>query len=104
MQVTARAEQDTGPAAGYPRFYAAVALAQLTSWLPGGRRFLIDISGPGARTAEVAARAGHRVLRVIDPEMPVPPPGPADEAAAGCPPWRPTGPAWSSSPTAAPTA
>ena len=81
VQVTARAEQDTGPAAGYPRFYAAVARAQLTSWLPGGRRFLIDISGPGARTAEVAARAGHRVLRVIDPEMPVPPPGPADEAA-----------------------
>jgi SAM-dependent methyltransferase len=79
VQVTARAEQDTGPAAGYPRFYAAVARAQLTSWLPGGRRFLIDISGPGARTAEVAARAGHRVLRVIDPQLPVPPPGPADE-------------------------
>src|ERR1700758_3136451 len=79
VQVTARAEQDTGPAAGYPRFYAAVARAQLTSWLPGGRRFLIDISGPGARTGEIAARAGHRVLRVVDPEMPVPPPWPADE-------------------------
>jgi len=74
VQATARTEQDTGPAAGYPRFYAAVALAQLTSWLPtGGRRFLIDISGPGARTAEVAALAGHSVLRVIDPERPPPP-------------------------------
>jgi SAM-dependent methyltransferase len=73
-------EQDGGPAAGYPRFYAAVALAQLTSWLPGGRRFLIDISGPGARTAEVAARAGHSVLRVIDPEMPVPAPAAPHEA------------------------
>jgi hypothetical protein len=71
---SATAEQDTRPAAGYPRFYAAVALAQLTSWLPGGRRFLIDISGPGARTAEVAAGAGHSVLRVIDQEMQVPPP------------------------------
>jgi SAM-dependent methyltransferase len=77
VQVIATAEQDTGSAAGYPRFHAAVALAQLTNWLPGDRRFLIDISGPGARTAEVAARAGHSVLRVIDPEMPVPPPVPA---------------------------
>jgi SAM-dependent methyltransferase len=74
--------RDRGPADGYPRFYAAVALAQLTGWLPGDRRFLIDISGPGARTAEVAARAGHSVLRVIDPEMPVPPPV-ASHAASG---------------------
>ena len=69
MQATARAQQDTGPVADYPRFYAAVALAQLTSWLPGERGFLLDISGPGARTAEVAACAGHRVLRVIGPEI-----------------------------------
>jgi SAM-dependent methyltransferase len=74
VQVIATAEQDTGSAVGYPRFYAAVALAQLTNWLPGDRRFLIDISGSGASTAEVAARAGHSVLRVIDSEMPVPPP------------------------------
>jgi SAM-dependent methyltransferase len=74
VQAPVRTEQDIGPAADYLRFHAAVALAQLTSWLPGGRRFLIDISGPGARSAEVAASAGHRVLRVIDPEMPVPPP------------------------------
>jgi len=67
------AEQDIGPAEGYPRFHAAVALAQLTSWLPGGRRFLIDISGPGARAAEVAARAGHSVLRVIEPPSPAEP-------------------------------
>ena len=78
----AGAKRDRGPADGYPRFYAAVALAQLTSWLPGDRRFLIDISGPGARTAEVAARAGHSVLRVLDPEMPVPPPV-ASHAASG---------------------
>jgi hypothetical protein len=74
VQATARAEQDTGPADGYLRFHAAVALAQLTSWLPAGRRFLIDISGPGARAAEVAACAGHSVLRVISQEMPVPSP------------------------------
>lgn len=74
MQVVARAEQDTSPAADYPRFHSAVALAQLMNWLPGGNRFLIDISGPGARTAEVAACAGHSVLRVIAPETSVPQP------------------------------
>ncbi len=74
MQVIERAEQDSGPAGGYPRFHAAVALAQLMDWLPGGNRFLLDLSGSGARTAEVAACAGHSVLRVIDPETPVPPP------------------------------
>jgi hypothetical protein len=52
-----------------------VAHAQLTSWLPGGRRFLLDISGPGAGAAEVAACAGHSVLRVIGPEMAAPPAG-----------------------------
>jgi SAM-dependent methyltransferase len=74
VQVIARAEQDSGPAADYPRFHAAVARAQLTSWLPAGNRFLIDMSGPGARTAEVAADAGHDVLRVIDKELQIPPP------------------------------
>ncbi len=99
---TASATQDTGPAADYPRFHAAVSLAQLTAWLDGfdasaggfaspraepqgdgmrvtpdpgdhrkassrRARFLIDISGPGARVADVAARAGHRVLRVVRP-------------------------------------
>ena len=74
MQVIARAGQDTDPVTGYPRFHAAVALAQLTNWLPGGNRFLIDISGPRSHTAEVAAHAGHSVLRVIDSEMPAPAP------------------------------
>jgi SAM-dependent methyltransferase len=64
--------------ASYPRFHAAVAHAQLTSWLPGGRRVLLDLSGPGANTAEVAACAGHSVLRVIGPET-----SPAGDGAAG---------------------
>ncbi len=73
---------DDRAAAMYPRFHAAVAHAQLTSWLPGGRRLLVDISGPGTRAAEVAACAGHRVLRVIDPLQP-PPTTPASAAEAG---------------------
>jgi len=50
----------------YKRFHHAVAKAQLTAWLPGDQRFLLDISGPGSRSAELAAYAGHTVLRVID--------------------------------------
>jgi hypothetical protein len=70
VQAIARAKQDAGPAADYLRFHAAVTHAQLTGWLPADSRFLIDISGPGARSAEVAACAGHSVLRVIDPGTP----------------------------------
>jgi hypothetical protein len=66
VQAIVRAKQDAGPAADYPRFHAAVAHAQLTGWLPADSRFLLDISGPGGRSAEVAACAGHSVLRVID--------------------------------------
>jgi hypothetical protein len=64
---------DSGPLPDYPRFHAAVAHAQLTAWLPHGHRFLIDISGPAARAADVAACAGHQVLRVVGPGTPVAP-------------------------------
>ena len=80
---TASAAEDAGPAADYPRFHAAVALAQLTSWLPTAPQLLIDISGPGSRAAEVAACAGHNVLRVIDPGAP--PPVPFTACKAGAP-------------------
>jgi SAM-dependent methyltransferase len=71
------------PAASYPRFHAAVAHAQLTGWLPGSPGLLLDISGPGGRTAEVAACAGHSVLRVVGPESPAPPPPPPSGHEAG---------------------
>ncbi len=87
---SASAAQDTDPAANYPRFQAAVAQAQLTAWLAeltqeGGHRGagrqrqtqLIDISGPAARSTEIAACHGCDVLRVIDLDGPAPP------AAAG---------------------
>ena len=54
-----------GSLADYWRFHRAVATAQLASWLPGGRQSLVDISGPQGRSATQAAKAGHRVLRVI---------------------------------------
>ena len=67
MQASASAVRDTGPAADYERFRAAVARAQLKAWLPSRQARIIDISGPGATAAETAACAGHTVLRVIGP-------------------------------------
>jgi SAM-dependent methyltransferase len=73
VQASASAVRDTGPAADYARFHAAVARAQLKAWLPSGQARIVDISGPGATAAEVAAAAGHTVLRVIGPGVRPPP-------------------------------
>ena len=79
MQASAIAAPDSGSLAAYWRFHRAVARAQLVSWLAeldGADRplRLLDISGPGERAAQVAAAAGHTVLRVVAP-------GPAGHAA-----------------------
>ena len=87
---SATAVGDPGPLSPYWRFHQAVAEAQLASWLPRESRLFVDISGPRARAAEIAAAAGHTVLRVteagagppVDP-VPVPVPLPA------IPPYRP---------------
>jgi hypothetical protein len=57
---------DTGHLPAYRHFCEAVARAQLAAWLPPGRQVLVDVSGPRVPTAELAARAGHTVLRVLD--------------------------------------
>jgi hypothetical protein len=97
VQAIASADQDTGPAADYyPRFHAAVALAQLNNWLPSASRLLVDMSGPGSRAAELAAYAGHHVLRVIDaassPAPPIPPQAPPITPGAPHPPRPPVPP------------
>jgi len=58
---------DTDQLSVYWQFHAAVARAQLTEWLPTGRHLLVDVSGPRAPGAELAAKAGHTVVRVIEP-------------------------------------
>ncbi len=78
---SATAVGDPGPLSPYWRFHQAVAEAQLASWLPRESRLFVDISGPRARAAEIAAAAGHTVLRVIEagagpPVNPVPVPVP----------------------------
>ena len=61
----------------YWQFHAAVTRAQLTTWLPPGRHLIVDVSGPRGPGAELAARAGHTVLRVLDgaPPCGAPPDG-----------------------------
>ena len=58
---------ETGQLPVYWQFHEAVTRAQLTDWLPTGRHLLVDVSGPRAPAAELAAKAGHTVLRVLDP-------------------------------------
>jgi hypothetical protein len=57
---------DTGHSPTYRHFCEAVARAQLAAWLPPGRQVLVDVSGRRAASAELAARAGHTVLRVLE--------------------------------------
>ena len=68
MQASATAAQKAGPDTAYWRFHDAVAQAQLTSWLAGPSRVLIDISGSDSPAATLAVSAGHRVLHVVDPD------------------------------------
>jgi methyltransferase family protein len=61
---------DTDHLPVYWQFHEAVTRAQLASWLPSGRHTLVDVSGSRASGAELAAAAGHTVLRVIDGAAP----------------------------------
>ena len=61
---------DTHHPPTYRHFCEAVARAQLAAWLPPGRQVLVDVSGRRAVSAELAARAGHTVLRVLETGRP----------------------------------
>jgi hypothetical protein len=74
---------DTDHPPTYRHFCEAVARAQLTAWLPSGRQVLVDVSGPRAASAELAARAGHTVLRVLEAGRAPGRGGSADTRAAG---------------------
>ena len=64
---TAITAPDTDHLPVYWQFHDAVAQAQLLAWLPRGRHMIVDVSGPRFPGGELAAMAGHHVLRVIDP-------------------------------------
>jgi hypothetical protein len=57
---------EVGYLPAYWQFHEEVTRAQLRAWLPTGRHTLVDVSGPRGPGAELAAEAGHTVLRVID--------------------------------------
>jgi hypothetical protein len=59
----------TEPPPVYWQFYDAVARAQLRQWLPTGRHVLVDVSGPRVPVADLAAQAGHTVIRVLDARL-----------------------------------
>jgi SAM-dependent methyltransferase len=61
---------DTDQLPVYWQFHDAVMRAQLTQWLPSGRHLLVDVSGPRGPGAELAAQAGHTVLRILDRDPP----------------------------------
>jgi hypothetical protein len=83
---SATAVGDPGSLAPYWRFHQAVAEAQLASWLPRESQLLIDISGPQARAAQIAAATGHTVVRVAG-TVPGPPDSfPPDGFLRGGPP------------------
>ena len=63
---TAITAPDADHLPAYWQFHDAVARAQLMAWLPRGRHMIVDVSGPRAPTAELAEKAGHKVLRVLD--------------------------------------
>jgi hypothetical protein len=81
---------DTDQLPVYWQFHEAVTRAQLSHWLPSGRHLLVDVSGPRAPGAELAARAGHTVVRVIEgsgatPAGPEAPSGPRGSEENGSP-------------------
>jgi hypothetical protein len=84
---------DTDQLPVYWQFHEAVTRAQLTEWLPSGRHLLVDVSGPRGPGAELAAKAGHTVVRVIEGSgaTPAAPGGPRGSGGNG---WgvSPTGP------------
>ena len=63
---TAITAPDTDHLPAYWQFHDAVAQAQLLAWLPRGQHMIVDVSGPRSPGGELAAMAGHHVLKVID--------------------------------------
>jgi hypothetical protein len=63
---TAITAPDTDHLPAYWQFHDAVAQAQLLAWLPRGRHMIVDVSGPRSPGGELAAMAGHHVMRVLE--------------------------------------
>ena len=93
---------DTDQLPVYWQFHEAVTRAQLTEWLPSGRHLLVDVSGPRAPGAELAARAGHTVVRVIEGSRATPAAPEAPGAWGRFPPKRGPEGVWGAEPDGSP--
>jgi ubiquinone/menaquinone biosynthesis C-methylase UbiE len=66
LPIPAEELNGSGTLGPYWTFYRAVAAEQLTRWLPGEPSVVLDLSGGRGRWSGQAARAGHRVIEVVD--------------------------------------
>ncbi|MFF0307769.1 methyltransferase domain-containing protein [Streptosporangium sp. NPDC004379] len=66
LPIPAEELNGTGTLGPYWTFYRAVASEQLSRWLPEGPSTVLDLSGGRGRWSAQAAKAGHRVLEVVD--------------------------------------
>ena len=90
LPIPAEELNGSGTLGPYWTFYRAVVAEQLSRWLPADPSVVLDLSGGRGRWSGQAARAGHRVIEVLDFRRA------AERADAGC-----ATPTWSA--TYAPT-
>ncbi|MFF0577148.1 class I SAM-dependent methyltransferase [Streptosporangium saharense] len=66
LPIPAEELNGSGTLGPYWTFYRAVAAEQLSRWLPESPSTVLDLSGGRGRWSAQAARAGHRVIEVVD--------------------------------------
>ncbi|MDP9865261.1 MULTISPECIES: class I SAM-dependent methyltransferase [Streptosporangium] len=66
LPIPAEELNGSGTLGPYWTFYRAVAAEQLSRWLPESPSTVLDLSGGRGRWSAQAAKAGHRVLEVVD--------------------------------------
>ncbi|MCA2229128.1 class I SAM-dependent methyltransferase [Nonomuraea aurantiaca] len=66
LPIPAEELNGSGTLGPYWTFYRAVVAEQLTRWLPTQPSVVLDLSGGRGRWSGQAARAGHRVIELLD--------------------------------------
>ncbi|MEU7861841.1 methyltransferase domain-containing protein [Nonomuraea sp. NPDC049141] len=66
LPIPAEELNGSGTLGPYWTFYRAVVAEQLTRWLPDQPSVVLDLSGGRGRWSGQAARAGHRVIELVD--------------------------------------
>ncbi|MEU8145688.1 methyltransferase domain-containing protein [Nonomuraea sp. NPDC048901] len=66
LPIPAEELNGSGTLGPYWTFYRAVVAEQLTRWLPDQPSVVLDLSGGRGRWSGQAARAGHRVIELLD--------------------------------------